>query len=597
MAEVKKVKLRDEISDEYKWKVDKIYIDTENWEKDFKALKELVPELTKFQGKLGIGSELLEYLKLDEKVSRLAEKLAVYANLKSDENTANTKYQSLKSKIFSYISEIRSAGAFFTPELLSLPEGHVIKEINEVAGLEVYKFMLESILIMKPHTLSKEKEELLALASECLEAPGNIYSMLSNADMTFPVIKDEDGNEIELSDVNYANFIKSKNRDVRKEAFKTLFNTYGNYKNTFAASLTSSMKSYIFNSKVRNFGSSLESALKPKNIPLEVFNNTIDTVDKNLEALHRYVKIKKKLLGLDEMHMYDLYVPVIDVPKQHIEFDEAVKIGEKALKPLGQEYLDIFSNGIREGWVDIYENKGKRGGAYSSGCYDTLPYVLLNYNYELNDVSTLVHEMGHSIHSYYSRKNQPYIYGDYTIFCAEVASTCNEGLLMNYLINNEKDPERKLYLVNQELEQIRTTVFRQTMFAEFEKLTHESIEGGMPLTSEELSNMWHELNVKYFGQDMIVDREIDMEWARIPHFYSDFYVYQYVTGYAAAHSFAKMILENGETAVNRYKGFLKSGGSDYPINILKKAGVDMTTPKPLLDTIGRFNELLDIIEK
>lgn len=597
MADVKKLKTRDEIPEKYKWKVDKIYENIQQWEKDLEELKKLTPELSTYSGKLNSSKGLLEFLELDERVSRLAEKLGVYAHLRSDEDASNTEYQSLKERIFIYIPQVKSAEAFFIPELLSFPEGTVEREIKELKELETYRFLLESILIMKPHTLSKEKEELLAEVSECLEAPENIFGMLSNADMTFPVIKDEEGNEIELSDVNYSKFIRSKDRNVRKEAFSTLFSTYGKFRNTFAASLTASMKNFIFNSKVRKFENSLESALKPNNIPQKVFTNTIDTINNNLEALHRYVRIKKKLLNLDEIHMYDLYVPVINVPKKHIEFDEAVKIVQQGLKPLGEEYLKIFKSGIDEGWIDIYENKGKRGGAYSSGTYDTMPYVLLNYNYELNDVSTLAHEMGHSIHSYYSRENQPYVYGSYTIFCAEVASTCNESLLMTYLINKETDEKMKLYLVNQELEQIRTTVFRQTMFAEFEKITHDSLEKGNPLTSKELCSIWHDLNVKYFGPDMKVDEDIDMEWARIPHFYSDYYVYQYVTGYAAASSFAKMILNEGEPAVEKYKGFLKSGGSNYPINVLKNAGVDMTTPKPLEDTIDRFNELLDIIEK
>jgi oligoendopeptidase F len=375
-----------------------------------------------------------------------------------------------------------------------------------------------------------------------------------------------------------------------------LYSTYKKFKNTFAASLTASIKNFVFNSKTRKYASALESSLKPNNIPLSVYHNSIETINKNIDVLHRYVRIKKKLLGLDEIHMYDLYVPVIDIEKDHIEFDRAIQIIKEGLKPMGEEYLSIFDEGISSGWIDKYENKGKRGGAYSWGSYDTMPYVLLNYNYELNDVSTFAHEMGHSIHSYYSRKTQPFIYADYTLFCAEVASTTNEALLIHHLIENEKDKNKKLYLINQELEQIRTTVFRQLMFAEFELKTHESIENGEPLNSEDLSKIWHDLNVKYFGPDMIVDEAIDMEWARIPHFYSDFYVYQYATGYAAASSFARSILEGGKSSVDRYIEFLKSGGSDYPINILKKAGVDMTTPIPLEDTIKRFSELLDMLE-
>lgn len=596
MSEVKKIKTRDEIPQEYKWKVDKIYKSEEQWEKDFENLRVRVPKLTEFSGKLGNGKYLLEYLKLDEEVSRLAGKLAVYAHLKSDEDTANPTYQALKDKIFTYIAEIGSTQAFFVPEILSLPEGTIEKEVENNPDLKMYTFLLEDILKRKPHTLTKEKEELMASVSDCLNAPDRIFSMLSDADMTFTVIKDEEGNSVELTESNYGSYIQSKDRRVRQEAFKGLFDTYNKYRNTFAASLTSSIKNFIFISKTRNYSSALECSLKPNNIPLEVYENTVNTINKNLSSLHRYVKIKKKLLGLDEIHMYDLYVPIIDTPKENIEFDDAVKIVKDGIKPLGEEYLNIFSEGIEEGWIDIYPNKGKRGGAYSSGDYDTMPYVLLNYDFKLNDVSTLAHEMGHSIHSYYSRKNQPYVYSDYSLFVAEVASTTNESLLIRYLIDKESDKNKKLFLINQQLEQIRTTVFRQVMFAEFEKTTHESIENGKPLTAEDLSKIWHELNVKYFGPDMVIDDEINIEWARIPHFYRDFYVYQYATGYAAANSFAKQILENGEKAVELYKGFLKSGSSDYPINVLKKAGVDMTTPKPLEDTIKRFDELLDMLE-
>lgn len=598
MAEAKKVKTREEINEKDKWDINKIYVSDELWESDFKHLKEDAVQLKAYVGKLSDPAQLLEYLQVSEKISRAAETLFIYAHLKYDEDTTNSKYQSLRDKIDTYLSELRSYEAFFIPELLSLPEGSVERSLEQVPDLKLYDFMLKDILKLKPHTLSKAEEELLASVSDCLEAPHNIFGMLTNADMTFPVVKDEDGSDVELTEVNYSGFIRSRDRKVRQDAFKALFNTYEKYQNTFSASLTSSIKNFIFNSKVRKYNSALESSLKPNDIPVEVYENAINTMNSNLSVLHRYVKVKKKLLGLDEIHMYDLYVPLVEIEKQHIEFNEAVEIVKEGLKPLGNEYLGIFEKGIESGWIDKYENKGKRGGAYSWGSYDTMPYVLLNYNYELNDVSTLAHEMGHSIHSYYSRKNQPFVYADYTLFTAEVASTTNEALLINHLINNEKDKKKRLYLINQELEQIRTTVFRQLMFAEFEKITHESIENGNPLTSIDLCRIWHDLNVKYFGPDMVVDKEIDMEWARIPHFYSDFYVYQYATGYAAASSFARSILNDGEKAVERYiTQFLKAGGSDYPINILKKAGVDMTTPKPLEDTMRRFEELLDMMEK
>lgn len=597
MSEIKKLKTRDEIDSMYKWNVEKLYENSALWEKDFEILKSKAPEMKRFSGKLGNSEDLLCFLESNVEISRLLDKLLVYAHLRGDEDTAKAEFQVLKNKVDAYAAEVSSVTAFFIPELLSLPEGAVDEAIRKLPKLKLYEFYLKDILSQKPHTLSAECEKLLASVSDCLNAPGNIFGMLTNADMTFPIIKDEDGNDVELTEGNYSSFIKSKDRRVRKDAFEALFGTYKGFKNTLTTSLTSSTKNFIFNAKTRNYASALESSLKPNNISVEVYHNVVDTINNNLSSLHKYVSLKKKLLGLDEIHMYDLYVPIVDAEEDHIEYEEAVKLAMDGIKPLGQEYLNIFKEGISEGWVDVFENKGKRGGAYSWGCYDSMPYVLLNYNYQLNDVSTLAHEMGHSIHSYYSRKTQPYIYSEYELFCAEVASTTNECLLIDYLIKNENDKKKRLFLINQQLEGIRTTVFRQCMFAEFEKITHENIEQGNPLSPEDLCKIYHDLNVKYFGTEMVVDEGIDMEWARIPHFYNDFYVYQYTTGFAAANSFSKMIVEEGESAVERYKEFLKSGGSDYPINILKKAGVDMTTPKPLEDTIRRFDELLEMLEK
>ncbi|WP_040212270.1 oligoendopeptidase F [Clostridium polynesiense] len=596
MSETKKLPKRTEISDKYKWKVEKIYKDIDEWEKDFKALKENAAILPGYQGKLNNPSELLSFLQESEKVDRLAETLMVYAHLKSDEDTSNTTYQGLKNKIDSYLAELASLSAFFVPEVLSLPEDYPERAMEEVQQLKLYDFFLKDIFKSKPHILSKPEEEILASISDNLQAPHNIFNMLTNADMTFPTIVDEKGEKVELTEGNYNSFIKSKDRRVRKEAFKGLFETYEKYNNTLGTSLSSSMKNFIFQAKTRKYSSALEASLKPNNIPLEVYDNALETINNNVDLLHRYVKIKKQLLGLEEMHIYDLYVPLIDIPKEEIPFEQGVELVKTALKPLGKEYIDIFSDGIEKGWIDVFENKGKRGGAYSWGTYDTMPYVLLNYNETLNDVSTLAHEMGHSIHSFYSKKEQPYIYSQYTLFCAEVASTTNEILLIHYLIDNEKDSRRKLFLINQELEQIRTTVFRQLMFAEFEKITHELLEEGNPLTAKEYSSIWHDINVKFFGEDIVVDKEIDMEWARIPHFYRDFYVYQYATGYAAASAFANSILTDSERGVKEYKKFLKSGGKDYPINILKDSGVDMTTPAPLEATLERFKSLLDMLE-
>lgn len=593
----KVLKKREEISEEFKWKIEKVFKDSEEWEKEFGDLQKEVAKYESFQGKLSDKEEILNYLEFNEKVSRKAESLYVYAHLKCDEDTTNQKSQSMMNKIDAYMAEFASKTAFFVPEILSLEDGFVESLLKEDKRFEKYDFLLRDILKEKEHILTKDMEQLLALASDCLDAPSTIHNMLTNADMTFDKIKDEDGEMIELTEGNYSSFIKSKDRSVRKNAFETLFKEYKKFENTLAASLTASIKSFNFSANVRKYKSPLEASLAPNDIPLSVYEKAIDTINNNLSSLHRYVRLKKKLLGVDEIHMYDLYVPIIEVEKDHIEFEEAVKMANKGLQPLGKEYLDIFNEGIKNGWIDIYQNKGKRGGAYSWGGYDTMPYVLLNYNYELNDVSTLVHEMGHSIHSYYSRKTQDYYYAGYTLFCAEVASTTNEALLIHYQIENEKDKKKKLYLINQELEQIRTTVFRQLMFAEFELYTHNALHQGEALTAADYNKKWHELNKKYFGEDMIVDEDIDLEWARIPHFYNDFYVYQYATGYSAASAFAKSIIEGRDGAVEKYKGFLKSGGSKYPIDILKDAGVDMTTSKPLEATIQRFNELLDMMEK
>ncbi|MDK0560573.1 oligoendopeptidase F [Clostridium perfringens] len=597
MSEVKKLRIRDEIPESDKWRIDKIYETPAKWNEELNKLKEEAPKLKDFEGKLGNKEDLKAFLLLNEKLSRKLGKLYVYAHMRSHEDTSNPEMQSLVNKIDPYSAEFSSYTAYFVPEILSLKEGTIENFINEDKDLKQYKIYFEMILNEKPHILSKEVESVLASVSDCLGAPESIYSMLTNSDMTFGEIVDESSRKVELTEGNYISFIKSKDRKVREAAFKLLFGTYKKYENTLATSLTSSIKNFVFESKTRKYNSSLEASLKPNNIPVEVYYNALKTVDENMDALHRYVRIKKKLLNLEEIHMYDLYVPVIECKKEHLEYKDAISLVEEGLKPLGKEYLDIFNEGINEGWIDVYENKGKRSGAYSWGSYDTMPYVLLNYNYELNDASTLAHEMGHSIHSYYTRKTQPYIYGDYSLFCAEVASTTNEILLIHHLIDKETDKNKKLYLINQELEQIRTTVFRQLMFAEFELKTHEAIENGESLTSEVLCKMWKDINIKYFGEDMNVDEEISIEWARIPHFYSDFYVYQYATGYAAASSFANSILSKGEEAVEKYKGFLKAGGSMYPIDTLKMAGVDMTTSKPLKDTLDRFNELLDMLEE
>lgn len=591
------VKRREDIQENFKWDIDKVYSNVDQWSKDFEALKEEAKELKGFQGKLNSAKNIVEFLKLEEEISRKFEKLLIYAFLKNDEDTTKSECQALKTKIQVFSAELGSYVAFFQPEIIELPEGMVEKFINENDDLKLYRFRLEDILSNKPHVLSQKEESLLAAVSDCLDAPGNIYTMFTNADLTFPEIKDEDGNTVELTESSFSKYRVSKDRRVREESFNALFGTYEKFKTTIATSLTASIKNFSFIAKTKNFNSSLEMALNPEKIPTEVYTNLVDVINKNLDLLHRYVSLKKKLLGLDEIHMYDLYVPVIDVPKMHIEYDEAVRTIKEGIGALGDEYLNIFQEGIDNRWVDVFENKGKKNGAYSWGSYDTMPYILLNYDYQYDGMSTLAHEMGHSMHSYYSRKNQPYTYANYSLFCAEVASTVNECLLINYLINKEEDKQKRLFYINQQLEQIRSTVFRQTMFAEFELRTHEAIDAGHPLTSEDLNKLYYDINKKYYGPEIVADNLIGIEWARIPHFYRDFYVYQYSTGYSAAVSFVSAILKDGDSAVEKYKGFLKSGGKNYSIEILKEAGVDMRTTKPVQDTMDRFKELLDMMEE
>jgi len=593
---LEKIPSRNEVDDRHKWRLDLIFASNADFEEELKAVKAEAGVLSSYKDRLGDKEALLGYLKDYETYGRRLEKLYSYAHMKSDEDTTNGEQQVLLAKVSEYYSELMALTSWFVPEILALPDERLNEYLTD-PDLELYRFHIESIAKDKPHVLSKEREELLASLGDSLSAPEKIYNMFSNADLTFGNVSDSEGNEHQLTEEKYRNFIQSKDRTLRKNSFLELFTTYGKYKNTLAQTLTASMKVFNIDSKLRKYSSPVERALSPNNIPEAVFHNSIGTINEGLKELHRYVDIKKKLLGLDEIHMYDLYVPVIDIPEKKISFEEGVIMSLEGLKPLGEEYLSIFREGIEGGWIDIYENKGKRSGAYSSGCFDTLPYILLNYHDDLRDVSTLVHEMGHSIHSYYSRKTQPYIYAGYTIFVAEVASTTNEKLLIHHQIETETDEKRKLYLINQELEQIRTTVFRQLMFAEFEKVTHESLIGGTPLTGDDLNRIWLDLNRRYFGEGIVLDKEIESEWSRIPHFYSDFYVYQYATGYAAASAFCDMILEGREGAVEKYLGFLKAGGSGYPVDVLKAAGVDMTSKAPLEATVKRFAELLDMLEE
>jgi len=588
---------RSEIPDQYKWKLEDIYADDAEWEKDAAKVKELIEQVKQKQGTLSqSGKHLLEVLQLQDELSMLVERLYVYARMRRDEDNTNSTYQALSDRATSLSIQVNSALAYIQPEILAIPDEQLRQLLQSEPGLDHYRFLLEEITRYKPHTLSAREEEILAQASEVANAPATIFGMLNNADITFPMITDEQGEEVELTKGRYIQFMESKDRRVRKEAFEALYATYGKHKNTIAATLAAVVKRDVFFARVRQYPSALEAALFGDKIDRSVYENLIATIREHLPLLHRYIGLRKKLLKLDELHMYDLYVPIVQEVEMRIPYEQAVATIREALRPLGDEYGQVLEEGFTAGWIDVYENQGKTSGAYSWGAYTTHPYVLMNYQEDLNNMFTLAHEMGHALHSYFSDRHQPYTYAQYRIFVAEVASTVNESLLMHHLLETTSDRQVRMYLLNYYLERFRTTLYRQTMFAEFEKLIHERVEAGEALTAESLSTAYHQLNVDYHGPEMVVDSEIDLEWARIPHFYSNFYVYKYATGFSAATSLYKQIIEEGEPAVTRYLDFLKSGGSDYPINLLKRAGVDMTSPEPIRAALTVFAELLSELE-
>lgn len=598
MAQNKNLPKRSEVDFKYTWAIEDLYASDDLWQKEYDKVKEMLLVLTKYQGKLAGSSEnLLSFLKFSDEINKLLERVYVYANQKYHEDTASSVYQDLSNKSNALSVQVSSAMSFATPEILSIPEETLYSFLRENAELKLYDFYLNDIVRLKPHVLSGEMEELLADAGEIADAAGNIFSMFNNADIKFPEIKDENGENVKITHGRYGQLLESNDRRVRKEAFECVYATYQSYRNTLAAAFSANVKQEVFFAKARKYTSTLERALDGANIPIGVYTNLIDAVHENLNLMHRYVSVRKKLLGLKELHMYDIYSPLVSDVKMEIPFDEAKKIVAKGLAPMGEDYIKILKEGYNNRWIDIYENENKRSGAYSWGAYGTHPYVLLNYNETLNNVFTLAHEMGHAIHSYYSDKTQPYVYAGYKIFVAEVASTCNESLLIDYMLKTTKDKKEKAYLINHFLEKFKGTLFRQAMFAEFEMITHKKVEEGESLTADALCKIYHDLNVAYFGNDIVIDSEIDMEWARIPHFYNAFYVYQYSTGYSAAIALSRRILKEGAKAVADYVRFLSSGSSNYPIELLKAAGVDMSTKEPVNQALQLFSELLTQMEE
>jgi oligoendopeptidase F len=578
---------------EDKWNLELMYENDEAWEKDFQKVRALLPELSNLKGSLGASAaDILKVLELQDQIGILTEKLFGYARMRRDEDNTKGLYQELTDRIMGLMTEVSAATAFIRPELLAInPE--TLQQYLQEEKLSRYHHYLDDVTRLRSHVLSDKEEELLSMAGEVLETPETIYSMLSNADLTFPAVTDENGEEVVLTSGRFVKFLYSGNRQVREEAFTAMFSTLGQFKNTFNASLSAAVKKDIFLARARKYSGSLEHYLDVDNIPPRVYHNVVDTVNKNLAPLHRYVALKKKFLEVDDVHFYDLYVPLAKENEQKkYTFKEATELVLKALEPMGEEYVATVRQGIKTGWIDVYENKGKTSGGYSFGTFESPPYILLNFDGTLSDVFTLAHELGHSMHSYYTRQEQPFIYSHYSIFSAEVASTANESLLVHHLLKTTPPLERAA-VINQYLEGIRGTLFRQTLFAEFELKIHTLAEGGEALTSDKLSSLWLELNQRYYGENFKTDPLLGMEWARIPHFYYQFYVYKYVTGFAAGTSFAKKILQEGEKARHKYIGFLKKGGSGYSLDILREAGVDMQTPAPLEDTISVFAELVE----
>jgi oligoendopeptidase F len=594
----KSIPKRDEVPEKYKWKLEDIYASNDLWEQDYQKVKGMAGSLLPHKEVMGSSAvKLLECLNLSTGMTRLFEKVYVYAHMRSHEDSTNSFYQGFADRADSLGVTVNSANSFIIPGILAVTDEKLEAFLQESEDLRFYKRFLDEIRRMKPHVLNAGEEQLLAMAGEMTQAPGTIFAMLNNADIKFPYIKDEKGNEVELTKGRYTQLMENSDRRVRKDAFEGLYITYSKQRNTMAALLNANVKANIFNARARRYGSAREGSLFEDNVPAAVYDNLVKAMHENMNLMHRYVKLRKRMMGLEELHMYDLYVPMIKEVKMEMPFEEAKKIVKEGLEVLGEEYGKTLENGLNSGWIDIYENEGKRSGAYSWGCYDSHPYVLLNHNDTLNNMFTLAHEMGHALHSYYSDSSQPYIYAQYKVFVAEVASTVNEALVMNHLLKTTTDKKKKMYLLNYFMEQFRTTVYRQTMFAEFENIIHEKAEAGEPLTAELLCTVYRDLNVMYYGQDIIVDALIDMEWARIPHFYTSFYVYKYATGFSAAVSISRQILKEGRTAVDRYLKFLKSGGSDYPIELLKITNVDMSTTEPVNNALKLFGSLLDQMEE
>ncbi|BCA86419.1 oligoendopeptidase F [Enterococcus saigonensis] len=588
---------RESLPEEMTWDLTPIFANDQAFDTAFAELKEELKQADKYKGTLANGSTaFLQALEFCLTVYRKIETLYVYSHLKNDQDTGNTTYQGLYARASSLLAESSAAISWFEPEVLTLSDSQIWSYFEEEPKLAIYRHYVAQMVDNRAHILPADQEELLAGASEIFNAPDDIFSVLNNADLVFPVIEGSDGEKIQLSHGVYGQLMEATDRNVREAAFKGLYRIYGQFRNTFAQTLSSHVKGHNFKAKVRKYSSAREASLSNNHIPESVYDTLVTVVNKHLPLLHRYVALRKKLLATDKLHMYDMYTPVLGEAPISYTYEQAVKKAKEALQIMGPEYNEIVKEAFSSRWIDVIENKGKRSGAYSSGAYDTAPYILMNWHDTLDQLFTLVHEMGHSVHSYFTRSNQPFVYGDYSIFLAEIASTTNENILTEYLLETEKDSKVRAYVLNHYLDGFKGTIFRQTQFAEFEHFIHTADAKGTPLTSEYLSDYYGDLNTKYYGPDVENDEEIKLEWARIPHFYYNYYVYQYATGFSAASALAKKILAKEDGALDHYLNYLKAGNSDYPIEVMKKAGVDMTKADYIEDAMKMFEQRLSELE-
>ena len=585
---------RSEVKEEYTWDVSAMYASKAAWEADLKEVVTIVSDLAKLEGSVMASAEkLLTALELGARAEQKIDLAFNYAERLFDQDQKNTEHQAMSQKMYGVVTDYQSRTAFVVPEILAADKATLAQYFSEKKELELYRGLVDEILRTKEHVLSAEMEKLVAMTGEMAQTPEQVYSIINNADLIYPEIEDENGEKVRLSHGNFVPFEESGDRRVRKDAFEAFYSIYKQFAGTIAGLYNGQVKQQIFYAKARNYASTLEAAVDANNVPSKVYRNLVETVNANMDKMHRYVKLRKKCLGVDELHMYDVYTPMIADAAKKVSYDEAKETVLKALAPLGEDYVATVKEGFENRWIDVYENEGKRSGAYSAGAFGTHPYVLLNYNDTLDNMFTLAHEMGHAMHSWYSNANQPYIYSQYKIFVAEVASTCNEILLMEYLLANTTDKKERAYLLNHYLDSFKGTVYRQTMFAEFELAMGKMAENGEALTADALCRKYHELNKLYFGPDMISDDQIALEWARIPHFFYNYYVFQYATGFSAAVAIANRILKEGAPAVADYKKFLSGGCSTDPISLLKIAGVDMSSPEPVNSALALFGELVD----